>query len=48
MEEIILAEDILEKVEGLLHQINEVYGGTFSMTEELLYEIKDNLEDIIG
>jgi uncharacterized protein YoxC len=46
MEEVILAEELLDKIEGLLTQIEDTVGGTFVMTEELLHQLKEELEDI--
>ena len=48
MEEVILAEELLEKVEGLIHQLEDVVSGKFVMTEELLHQVKEDLEEIIN
>ena len=48
MEEVILAEELLEKVEGLIHQIENVVSDKFVMTEELLDQVREDLEDIIN
>ena len=48
MEDIILAEDLLEKIEGLLRQLEGVINSDFTMTEELLHQIKEDLESILS
>lgn len=48
MEEAILAEDLLEKIDGMLHQIDAVMSDRFVMTDELLHQIKEELEDVIN
>lgn len=48
MEEIILAEDLLDKIEGLIHQVEGQVSDTFIMTEELLHQLKEDLEEIIN
>jgi len=46
MEEVILAEELLEKVEGLIHQLEDDVSGKFILTEELLYQVKEELEEL--
>lgn len=48
MEEVILAEELLEKVEGLIHQIEDIVSDKFVITEELLYQVREDLEEIIN
>jgi len=47
MEDIVLAEEVLEQIENILYQLEDVISGNFSTTEELLHQIKDDLEIII-
>lgn len=48
MEDVILAEEILERVEGLIHQLEGRISDNFIITEELLHQIKEELEDVIN
>ena len=47
MEDIILAEDLLEKIEGLLRQLEDVINDDFSVVSEHLYQAKEELEEIL-
>ena len=48
MEDVILAKELLEHVEGLIHQLDDVISDKFIITEELLYQIKEELEDLVN
>jgi len=46
MEDVILAEELLNEVEGLLHRLDDVISDKFVIVEELLHQIKEELEDV--
>lgn len=48
MEDIFLAEELLEKIEGMLRQLEDVVSSDLTMTEELLHQIKEDLESILS
>lgn len=47
MEEMILAEDLLERVEGLIHQLDDTVSDRFVIIEELLHQVKEELENLL-
>lgn len=47
MEDMILAEEMLEKIEGMLRQLEDVVNDDLTMTEEILYQVKEELESIL-
>jgi len=48
MEEVILARELLEEVETMIRQVEDMVSDKFVITEELLHQIKEDLEAIVN